>query len=231
MSESPPTTSQADNPDTLGGCVSTFFSYGSPRILVTLGLGALAFRLYLGQWTIWDVIVIAGILGFWPVLEWLIHVFVLHFKPIRVFGRTIDPAVPRKHRQHHRDPWRIDLVFIPLHTYLYTPIILVGLWLVGTPTTALAFTGIVFYLAMALHYEWVHFLVHTRYVPTTAYYQRLRRNHRLHHCKNERYWFGVTMLGGDTLFGTAPDQKTVPLSKTCRDLLSESGRDEAVVAS
>jgi sterol desaturase/sphingolipid hydroxylase (fatty acid hydroxylase superfamily) len=227
-----PSTSAAheDNPDTLAGCVTTFFSYGSPRILTTLALGALAFRLSLGRWTIWDLAVAAGILAFWPVLEWLIHVFILHSKPFRIFGYTVDPEVPRKHREHHRDPWRTDLVFIPLQTYLYTPLLLVCLWFMAMPTTTLAATGIAVYLAMALHYEWVHFLVHTRYLPANAYYRRLRKNHRLHHCKNERYWYGVTMLGGDTLFDTAPDQKTVALSPTCRDLLSDGAIDESVGA-
>lgn len=218
-----------ENPATLGDCISTFFSHGSPRILTVLALGGLTIRLYVGQWTLWDVAVIAGILAFWPVLEWLIHVCILHFQPFRLFGYTVDPLVPRKHREHHRDPWRTDLVFIPLQTYLYTPAILVGVWLLVMPTIALAFTGIAVYLLMALHYEWVHFLVHTRYLPATAYYGRLRKNHRLHHCKNERYWYGVTMLGADSIFGTAPDQKTVPLSPTCRDLLGE-GADEPVGA-
>lgn len=221
--------SHEDNPDTLGGCIATFFSYGSPRILTALAVSALGIRLYVGQWAIWDLLVVAGILCFWPVLEWLIHVFVLHSKPFRLFGYTIDPIVPRKHREHHRDPWHTDLVFIPLHTYLYTPLILVCLWLLSMPTTALAFTGIAVYLIMALHYEWVHFLVHTRYLPANAYYRRLRRNHRLHHCKNERYWYGVTMLAGDTLFGTAPEQKNVALSATCRDLLLEDD-DQPVTA-
>jgi hypothetical protein len=226
----PANASHEDNPDTLRACVSTFFSYGSPRILTVLALAAIAFRLSLGQWVVWDLAVVAGILAFWPVVEWLIHVFILHSKPVRIFGRTIDPIVPRKHREHHRDPWRTELVFIPLHTYLYTPAILVFVWLLVMPTIPLALTGIAVYLCLSLHYEWVHFLVHTRYLPATAYYRRLRKNHRLHHCKNEQYWYGVTMLAGDSIFRTAPDQKTVPLSPTCRDLLHESAGDEPVAA-
>jgi hypothetical protein len=222
--------SHEDNPATLGGCVFTFLSYGSPRILTGLALGAVTFRLYLGQWTAWDLAVVTGIVAFWPVLEWLIHVFILHSRPFSIFGYTVDPAVPRKHREHHCDPWRTDLVFIPLHTFLYTPVVLISFWILAMPTAALACTGIAVYLILALHYEWVHFLVHTRYLPASAYYRRLRKNHRLHHCKNERYWYGVTMLSGDTLFGTAPDQRTIALSPTCRDLLRESASDEAVPA-
>ena len=39
------------------------------------------------------------------------------------------------------------------------------------------------------------------------------RNHRLHHYKNEHYWFTVTSAGtADRLFGTYPDPETVPTS-------------------
>jgi hypothetical protein len=71
-------------------------------------------------------------------------------------------------------------------------------------------TGLVFHLLLAFHYEWVHFLVHTHVVPRTALYRRLWRNHRLHHFKNDHYWFGVTMLSGDRLLRTAPDPAKVP---------------------
>ena len=224
------TASHAENPDTLAGCVATFFSYGSPRILTVLLITSLGYRLSLGEWVIWDLAVVAGIVAAWPVLEWMIHVYILHAKPFRIFGRTIDPALPRKHREHHRDPWRQRILFIPLEAYLYTPVILWAGWLLAMPTTALAYTGLTVYAAMSLHYEWVHFLVHTRYQPRTSYYRRLRKSHRLHHCKNESYWNGVSMLAGDTLLGTAPDQKTVPLSPTCRDLLNEGAGEEGIVA-
>ena len=86
-----------------------------------------------------------------------------------------------------------------MHSFLYALPLLVLLWFALTPSTPLALTGIVAHLALTLHYEWVHFLVHTRYQPTLAYYQRLWRNHRLHHFKNEHYWMGVTMTSGDRL--------------------------------
>ena len=40
-------------------------------------------------------------------------------------------------------------------------------------------------------------IVDSRVWPRTALYQRLWRNHRLHHFKNEHYWMGVTMTGGE----------------------------------
>jgi hypothetical protein len=68
-------------------------------------------------------------------------------------------------------------------------------------------------------YEWVHYLVHSDYRPRTRAFRAVWRNHRLHHYKNEHYWFTVTTAGtADRLFGTYPDTASVQTSKTVRDL-------------
>ena len=57
-----------------------------------------------------------------------------------------------------------------------------------------------------LGYEWTHYLVHSDYRPRSRWYRSVWRNHRLHHYKNEHYWFTVTTAGtADRLFGTYPD--------------------------
>jgi len=198
-----------------------FLRHGSPRLLLSGVLLAGGVRLSLGPLSAADLLPALGLAVFWPIQEWLIHVFVLHYRPLRILGRTLDFELPRSHRAHHREPWRPELVFIPLHSFVYSLPLLVGAWWLVTPTSTLAWTGITLYLLLALHYEWVHLLVHTHVVPNTALYQRLVRNHRLHHFKNEHYWFGVTMLTGDRMLGTAPDPKTVTTSPTCRSLASQ----------
>jgi sterol desaturase/sphingolipid hydroxylase (fatty acid hydroxylase superfamily) len=82
----------------------------------------------------------------------------------------------------------------------------------------LALTALAAFFVLAFHYEWVHYFVHTRYKPRSRYYQRLWKNHRLHHFMNENYWYGVSMLSGDRLLGTQPQQHEVQPSPTCRTL-------------
>jgi len=211
-----------DTPETLAKALAVFFTHPSPRILAIAAATTVVGRLLLGGWSIWDLVVVVGLAAWWPLQEWLIHVYILHLRPFHLFGRTIDPYVPRKHRAHHRDPWRLDLIFIPAGSFSYTLPLLLVLWFLAMPTAGLACTGLAAHMLLSLHYEWVHFFVHTRYTPHLAYYQRLRKSHRLHHFKSERYWYGVSMLGGDRLLDTCPDQKAVATSPTCRDIL---GRD------
>jgi hypothetical protein len=68
-------------------------------------------------------------------------------------------------------------------------------------------------------YEWTHYLIHSDYKPKSKWYRGVWRNHRLHHYKNEHYWFTVTTAGtADRLFGTYPDPATVKSSKTVKAL-------------
>ena len=46
----------------------------------------------------------------------------------------------------------------------------------------------------------------------------LYNHHRLHHYRNEQYWFGITNTLGDQVLGTAPDKDDVPVSKTAKNL-------------
>ena len=204
-------------PVTLAATVREFLRYPSPRILLVLAAGFTAARASSGGGSFWDLVVMAGLLAFWPLQEWLIHVFVLHFRPRTIGGRTFDLVVAQKHRAHHQDPARTELIFIPLRVYVLVPL-QVAFWLLLFPSP-LGLTGLAFNYILSLHYEWTHFMVHSRYQPRTRFYRRLWRNHRLHHFKNERHWYGVTALSGDHLFGTSGDPATVPLSPTCRTII------------
>jgi len=212
-------------PATWREALPVFLAHGSPRVLLGALAAALAGRIALGEPSPADLVPPAVLLAVWPLQEWLIHVGILHFRPRRLGRFALDFRVPRSHRAHHADPSDLALVFIPIHSFAYSLPLLVGLCVALTPTPRLALTALAAYLALALHYEWVHFLVHTRVWPRTRAYQRLWRNHRLHHFKNERYWFGVTRLGGDRLLGTGPDPRGVATSATARRLHGDAFAD------
>jgi len=188
----------------------------SPRILA-LGLATAAgARLGVGGLSMWDAIIPAIIVLFWPIQEWLIHVLVLHWRPRTVFGVHVDPPTPRSHRRHHQNPTDLAEVFIPLWVYPYAIPLLVGLWTLLP--TAVGLTGLTTYFALALNYEFCHYMTHIPWTPNTAHHRRLCREHMRHHFHNEQFWFGVSMIGGDRLLRTRPEPSTVPRSPNCRDL-------------
>ncbi len=215
----PDTSASADSPATAGRALAVFFTTPSPMILVALTSVFAGLRLYQGNFTWADAIAPAIIFAFWPMLEWLIHVYMLHYKPVTIFGRKLDFLLPQTHRDHHAEPWDLKQVFIPLHIFpLVAPLLIIGCYLI-MPTTELAHGALAVYFLLALNYEFCHYLAHIRWSPPSEYYRRRVRLHRFHHFKNENKWWGVSMGLADVLLGTAPNPESTERSSTTGNLL------------
>lgn len=202
----------------LGQAARAFFTFHSPRTFAVMLPLLLGVRLAVGGFSWADLLVIPIIVVSQPFVEWLIHVYLLHFKPLTVFGRTFDLQIAKFHRAHHRDPWKLDLVFIPRRAGWIGLGILSLLWFVFSPSPQIAMTGVLGSVLTTFIYEWTHYLTHTSYKPRSELYRRLWRYHRLHHFKNEKFWQGVTTHFGDRVLGTMPEHTRVPNSPTCRTL-------------
>ena len=202
------------NITTLGGAVAEFVRHRSPQLLAgELGV-LLTIRLLWPSWSLADLVVIAALVAFNPFSEWLIHVFILHCP---ANGSLRDRIAGYSHRRHHEDPR--DLRFQFIH-----PSVILG----GMPINALvvlgfrrpsAVTAVLTITALTLIYEWVHFLIHTDYVPRHHLYRRLHRSHRLHHFRNEKYWLGVATRFADHVLGTNPRKEDVEVSPTAKTAL------------
>jgi sterol desaturase/sphingolipid hydroxylase (fatty acid hydroxylase superfamily) len=203
---------------TLAEARRSFAAKPTARLLAAFVAVTLAARAAVGDVGVTDLLVVVGVLAAEPFTEWLIHVFLLHFRPRTVGGRTIDLAIARKHRRHHADPRDLDILFIPLEVVALAPVVALGLPLVAGAGWGTTLTFALTSFSMLLAYEWTHYLIHTSYRPRTRLYRRIWRAHRWHHYRNERYWFGVTVHLADRLLGTYPDRDDVPLSDTAKSL-------------
>jgi len=186
-------------------------------IAAALGVAAIV-RITLADWSWGDLIVAGVILGLEPFTEWVVHVTVLHLRPFTVRGRTIDPIISRRHRLHHQDPKLIKHVLVPRGVVIRLLAFSVPLYWLVTPSWREALTAMVTAYAMLLTYEWTHFLIHSTYSPRSRYYRYIWRAHRLHHYKNEKYWFGVTVHLADHMLRTFPQRDAVETSRTARTL-------------
>lgn len=204
---------------TLGEAFRFFSTKATPRIIVPVLLVAIAGRVLVGDLGGDDLLVVAVLLALEPFIEWTTHVFILHFKPRVIAGRTFDIHAAKKHRHHHRHPHDPATAFVPLADLFGLGVIVLGLLALGTwGDGGRLLTAIVTALLILLTYEWTHFLIHTAYKPQGRYYRYIWRAHRLHHFKNEHYWMGVTIHLADHLLGTFPQKSEVDNSPTARTL-------------
>ena len=213
----------------LGQAWAAFWRHPSPWLIGAFLLASIGFRATRHGFSWTELIVPVALVLLFPVIEWVVHVVILHWRPRRVGGVPVDSLLSRKHREHHADPRALPLVFIPWQVELWLLPAYVVVGLLAIPSTAAGASFLVAVGALMFGYEWVHYLVHSDYRPRSRAFRAVWRNHRLHHYKNEHYWFTVTSSGtADRLFGTYPDTSTVPTSKTVRDLhaLEERRQDE-----
>jgi sterol desaturase/sphingolipid hydroxylase (fatty acid hydroxylase superfamily) len=187
--------------------------------MAALLVAAVAARLAVGDWRRSDAAVPVVALAVFPFYEWVVHIGVLHWRPRRIGRITLDPLLARKHRLHHADPRDVELIFIPWRALVWIVPVDTAVALLAFPRTGMGLTFLITIAALGLAYEWTHYLIHSDYRPVTRAFRAVWRNHRLHHFKNEHYWFTVTTSGtADRQLGTYPDPAAVPVSPTARAL-------------
>ena len=195
--------------------VGTFLRHGS-NIWLALALAALAAGFAAGVFTfsLWWTLV--GALTFY-VSEYGFHRFGFHAEPSRfAFVRKLQH---RLHYDHHAQPERLDLLFLPLWFLapnLAITAIAFGL-IFGWKIVAAAMFGVI--LAI-FHYEWVHYVAHIPYQPRTRVGRWIKQYHLRHHFISEKHWFGVSNPTLDGVFGTFRGPDASEKSATTRKLYS-----------
>ena len=138
----------------------------------------------------------------WTLTEYWLHRLVFHFQPDHPWGQRMHFIIHGVHHDHPNDPMRLVMppsVSIPLSALFYLLFwVLVG----GDAAPAL---GVGFW-AGYLFYDMTHYYVH-HHRPKSKLGKRLRENHMRHHFQDGNRAFGVSFLGWDRVFGTAPKTK------------------------
>jgi 4-hydroxysphinganine ceramide fatty acyl 2-hydroxylase len=123
----------------------------------------------------------------------------------------------RLHYDHHVEPNRLDLLFLPV--WFLVPNLAVATSLVALLFGAEPSLSALFGMMLAiLHYEWVHYVAHIPYQPRTQFGRWLKQYHLRHHFISEKHWFGVSSPTLDGLFGTFHGPDAAEKSSTVRKL-------------
>jgi sterol desaturase/sphingolipid hydroxylase (fatty acid hydroxylase superfamily) len=195
--------------------VATFLRHGSNGVLIGAIALVLALRAF-GWFALPPLWVIFGALLFY-LSEYTFHRYAFHAKPSS--WAWLRRMQHRLHYDHHAEPNRLDLLFLPL--WFLLPIVafngaLVSL-IFGAPRVPAILLGM---MLGVLHYEWVHYVAHVPYAPRTRFGRWMKQYHLRHHFISEKLWFGVSNPSLDLLYGTYRSPKDVEKSGTVRKLYS-----------
>ncbi len=188
-----------------------FVHHASPYVLgVSIAL-PVALRTRLGGVRLQDGVAVGAVVVVQPFVEWLLHRRVLHARPRRFAGLSVDPGAA--HRGHHLNPDDVAGALLGFgYAVADTAMVAAAIALAALAMTpfagAIPTSGLLTAIAAGeiglATYEWTHLLVHTGYRPRSRWVRRLRANHRRHHFRDDTRSFGITTMIADRLLRTSP---------------------------
>jgi len=127
----------------LGAAWREFWKHPSPWMISAFLLGSVLARVVLGGGSWWELVIPTALVALFPVIEWCIHVAILHWRPRSLGPVTLDSLLAREHRAHHADPRDLPLVFIPWKALVWLLPAYVAVALLAMPTRASALSLLV----------------------------------------------------------------------------------------
>lgn len=199
----------------MASMIATFLKHGSNGLLclgvvVTLALGIAGLASLAPVW-----IVVGALLFYLSEYSW--HRFAFHAPPAPF--EWLRKLQHRLHYDHHLEPSRLDLLFLPAW-FLLPNLVVTGalIWLIlGEARVNPTLLGVMLAL---LHYEWVHYVAHVPYQPRTRFGRWMKQYHLRHHFISEKHWFGVSNPALDVVYRTFAAPEDVEKSATVRKLYS-----------
>jgi 4-hydroxysphinganine ceramide fatty acyl 2-hydroxylase len=175
-------------------------------------------------------IVAAGVTGALHVSTWLVllgaalyylteygtHRFLFHAGPSRF--AWVRAKQHRLHYDHHVEPSRLDLLFLPLWYVVPNTLLMVVIAYAILRDAGMVAALVLGSMLALLQYEWVHFIAHQPYTPKTTFGRWMKRYHLRHHFVNEKLWFGVSNPLMDMVYRTYRDLNDAPRSPTTKIL-------------
>ena len=192
-----------------------FLRHGGVAVLV-LGVAAETLAWLLGVVALQPLMIALGALLFY-LSEYGMHRFAFHAPPVS--WPPLRKLQHRLHYDHHVEPNRLDLLFLPI--WFLVPNLALASALVGLVFgTEAAFSALLGMMLAILHYEWVHYVAHIPYRPRTRLGRRIKQYHLRHHFISEKHWFGVSNPTLDGVFGTFRGPDASEKSASTRKLYS-----------
>ncbi|HTZ55747.1 MAG TPA: sterol desaturase family protein [Candidatus Acidoferrum sp.] len=194
--------------------IPTFFRHGSNAVLALAVLACIVI-FALGIFPFSFLAASIGAAVFFG-SEYTTHRFLFHAQPSKM--PWLLKLQHRLHYDHHIDPPKLELLFLPLWFVIPTTVLYYGVYVAITRDPVLALSLTFGSVCALLYYEWVHYVAHVPFNPITPLGRYVKKYHLWHHFKNERYWYGVTNPSMDFVGVTYRDVEAVERSTTVREI-------------
>jgi hypothetical protein len=172
-----------------------FLSSSMIRFVLLLGMTSLILTILHFEGVRTVLAFLAGA-ALYAVLEYLVHCYLLHQFPNAI------PVLYKGHVKHHQYPTEFKHLFSPMwYDMVVYAAYFVVLWALFR-NLSLVMAIIAGTSLYQLYYQWAHYIAHRPVTPLTRWGKWMKKNHLLHHYKDEQSWYGVSHPAMDYLMGT-----------------------------
>ena len=158
-----------------------FLRHGSVAALLAGAAAEIILWLF-GVVALQPVMILLGALMFY-LSEYGMHRFAFHAPPLS--WPAARKLQHRLHYDHHVEPNRLDLLFLPVWFLVPNLAVAAGLFALVFGLEA-AFSALLGMMLAILHYEWVHYVAHIPYRPRTRLGRWIKQYHLRHHFISEK---------------------------------------------
>lgn len=155
-------------------------------------------------WRWYDGVVVLLFVVGRSVVEWCIHAYIMHAAPLPVLGWRLKNPIYHMHIKHHKHPNDLNGLFFKGRSVFA---LLSISYVVLLPFSFHVANLFVFCFALGLlFYEVFHMLSHSDVQLSNKKIMSVVMNHRHHHERSARNYFGVSSLLADKFFKTLPNK-------------------------
>jgi len=200
-SPSLPHPSSTPVPTNMDEAVRVFWEHPTPRIVGVALTVMAACRVSLGPFGPEDLVATVAMAVLWIFQEWALHRYLLHSESDNIGSRI--------HKDHHKvEYFHVCIDSIPLSVGWTAAATVIFMVLLPLPPT-LGLSCLFAYMCMGLHYEWSHYLAHTKAVPSTWLWKQSKAAHTKHHLTDDSLWYCFTLPVMDDVFNTSGEKTKV----------------------
>ena len=193
----------SDSPRMFESDFVDFFSRTHPAVVPILFVPTAVGLIWYGMAEVGLGVIASGALlaagyVFWTLTEYWLHRLFFHWQPGGSWGERMHFLVHGVHHKWPRDKYRLVMPPAVSITLFFT-FLAIFLAVLGPELVWPYHAG---FVIGYMSYDMTHYYIH-HYNPRTEYGRRLKKNHMLHHFKDDSARFGVSNMVWDRVFGTS----------------------------
>lgn len=194
-------------PASYGAMLRFLFAGSGIWAMLIVVLTAVTYKTVWGSWGWLDVLVIGAFCFLRGLIEWGIHVYLYHARPLPLIGVCLVSSVADAHTKHHADPDDLSTLLITYRGVLAVLVTVFVGCLALLRSVDLAMSFVAGFALVGLVIEVVHLICHSQIPHRSSFMRRIVLLHRHHHHVDSANYYGVSSSLGDRLFGTFPSPR------------------------